>query len=141
MASRRRVARIIAMQTIFESECRSIDPLSAMEKNAQDIEEGSADIELAELLVCGVIDHKNEICQSLEKYAPEWPFDRMDTMTRSILLIAGYELLYCPDTPSAVIMNEAIDIAKEFGPEESQKFVNGVLNALAKAVRTPSLAA
>ncbi len=138
MASRRRVARIIAMQTIFESECRTIDPLVAMEKNREEYEESEVDRELTETLVCGVVDHKEEICAAVEKYAPEWPLSRMDTMTRSILLIAAHELLYCSDTPSAVIMNEAIDIAKEFGPEESQKFVNGVLNALAKAVRTSS---
>ncbi len=60
----------------------------------------------------------------------------MDTITRCILMIGGYELLFAKDAPPAVVMNEAIEVAKEFGTEEGAKFVNGVLNALAHGSKT-----
>ncbi len=69
--------------------------------------------------------------EAIEAHAPEWPLDRMDSITRSILMIGAFELLYAKDAPPAVVMNEAIDIAREYGSDESAKFVNGVLNALA----------
>jgi N utilization substance protein B len=127
------------MQTIFESEYRLVDRELSLEKNIEDIGEDSLDGEFSRELVQGVLVQKDAICAALEKYAPEWPLSRMDTLTRSILLLAGYELLHSSDTPPAVIMNEAIEIAKEFGPEESPKFVNGVLNAFAKAIRSPQV--
>jgi N utilization substance protein B len=71
------------------------------------------------------------LCAAVQEHAPEWPLDRMDTITRSILMIGAFEILHGKDAPPAVVMNEAIEIAKEYGPEESPKFVNGVLNALA----------
>jgi N utilization substance protein B len=67
----------------------------------------------------------------MQEHAPQWPLERMDPITRSTLMMGTGELLYGSDAPPAVIMDEAIEIAKEFGEEESGKFVNGVLNAIA----------
>jgi N utilization substance protein B len=82
-------------------------------------------------LVDGVRAKMEPIQAAIQMHAPQWPWERMDSMTRCILLIGAYELLFCADVPPAVVMNEAIEIAKEYGTAESAKFVNGVLNALA----------
>ena len=82
-------------------------------------------------LLAGVLAHEEAMKQTIQDHAPGWTLDRMDPVSRCVLQIGAYELLVSKDAPPAVVMNEAIDIAKEFGTDESGKFVNGVLNAIA----------
>ncbi len=122
------------MQTLFEEDFRG-DELQEdlpiiLKRNIAEMEEG-VDAALAEDLLVGVHTHWDEVRTAMHEHAPQWPLERMDRMTRAILMIGTYELLFAGDAPPAVVMNEAIDIAKEFGGEESGKFVNGVLNAIA----------
>lgn len=132
MPSKRRLARIAAMQTVFEVQARDIDPAPSLERNIGDLGgESSVDCPFSKSLIAGVRKHWDEIRHVIEEHAPQWPWQRMDAMTRSILLVGGYELFFAKDAPPAVVMNEAIEIAKEYGTDESAKFVNGVLNALA----------
>ena len=131
MPSRRRLARIAAMQTMFAVQARSADPEATLAQNVSELGQEQVDVPFAEMLVSGVIRDSSAIRETIEKNAPQWTWDRMDSITRAILLIGGYELLFAKDAPPAVVMNEAIDIAKEYGTEEGAKFVNGVLNALA----------
>ena len=132
MASRRRLARIAAMQTIFEMQARPSDIDACIKKNIEELGgTEKVDQEFSESLVIGIEAKKDEIRLAIEERAPQWTWDRMDAITRAILLIGGYELLCKKDAPPAVVMNEAIDIAKEYGTAEGAKFVNGVLNALA----------
>ncbi len=138
MASRRHLARTLVMQTLFEEDFHSDHPSESPDRegktilgsNLEEIE-GEIDSVFAESLLTGVHDHFEEIRQAMHEHAPQWPLERMDRMTRCILMIGTYELLFAGDAPPAVVMNEAIEIAKEFGGEESGKFVNGVLNAIA----------
>lgn len=130
------------MQTLFEeafieehSEASADDkksetPQEVLARNIKESEEQVAG-EFALQLLDGVLAHQEDIRQAMQNHAPQWPLKRMDRITRSILMIGTYELLFAGDAPSAVVMNEAIDIAKEFGGSESGKFVNGVLNAIA----------
>lgn len=92
---------------------------------------GEVDSAFAEKLLKGVIERDQDIRDTVAKHAPEWSLDRMDPISRCTLLIGAYELLFADDAPAAVVMNEAIEIAKEYGSPESGKFVNGVLNAIA----------
>lgn len=132
MPSRRRLARIAAMQTLFEHLARGTDVDGILKKNVEELKkDGDADEALARTIVEGVVREKDALKASVEQAAPEWPWTRMDAITRSILLVGSYEILHCRDVPPAVVMNEAIEIAKEYGTAESKKFVNGVLNALA----------
>lgn len=132
MPSRRRLARISAMQTVFESQSRSIDTDESLLKNVAELGgKDAVDSKFAAELVTGVRSEWEALCAAVQEHAPEWPLDRMDIITRSILMIGAFEILKGKDAPPAVVMNEAIEIAKEYGPEESPKFVNGVLNALA----------
>ncbi len=123
------------MQSVFEVLAREdIDAEASLRRNIAECGgEKAVDNVFSATLVEGVLRHRIAIQETTQTHAPEWPWERMDSMTRCILLIGAYELLYCKDVPPAVVMNEAIDIAKEYGTAESAKFVNGVLNALAHA--------
>ena len=120
------------MQALFERESRpETDPLEALKRNCSEI--GDHDAEFAKAVLEGVIKREQDVRDAVQEHAPQWPLDRMDPISRSILLIGAYEILFHKDAPPAVVMNEAIDIAKEYGTEEGGKFVNGVLNAIAHA--------
>ena len=129
MARKRHLSRIAVMQVLFERESREVDPDEALTINQERL--GEIDEEFANNLLLGVLLKENEIKEAIQKHAPDWSLDRMDPIARSTLLVGGYELLFADDAPPAVVMNEAIEIAKEYGTAESGKFVNGVLNAIA----------
>lgn len=142
MASRRRLARIAVMQTLFELDFCSQHgkeskrmPEEILKRNIAEAGEEQVDRAFAEKLLQGLWAHAAGILSHIAKHAPEWPLERMDRMSRCLLMIGAYELLFGKDAPAAVAMDEAIEIAKEFGEEESGKFVNGVLNAIAHASR------
>ena len=139
MATRRHLARVVVMQTLFELEARTgfsggghFDDGPVMERNVTEVGGMDAvDTKFSSALLEGTRGKWDDIRQAVEQFAPQWPLERMDPITRSILMVGGYELLFGNDAPPAVVMNEAIEIAKEYGTEEGAKFVNGVLNALA----------
>ncbi|MBI1813214.1 transcription antitermination factor NusB [Candidatus Peregrinibacteria bacterium] len=135
MARRRHQSRIAVLQVLFEREKHpSCAPEAALARDAGEL--GEFDQPFAESLLEGVLLNEDDVRASVQKHAPQWPLDRMDPISRCILLIGAYELLFGNDAPQAVVMNEAIEIAKEYGTEESGKFVNGVLNAIAHGART-----
>ena len=92
----------------------------------------------AELLVCGVAEKLEEIDQELSSYSTNWALDRMARVDLAILRLATYELLYAPDVPHNVVLNEAIELGKRFGTEESPSFINGVLDHIAQQHRPSS---
>jgi N utilization substance protein B len=130
MARKRHLSRIAVMQVLFEREQRRVDEEKSLQRNIDELG-GGADMDLAHALLEGVIALQEELEGTIEKDAPDWSLERMDPIARSVLLVGTYELLH-GDAPPAVVMNEAIEIAKEYGSEESGKFVNGVLNAIAQ---------
>ncbi len=130
MARRRHLSRIAVMQVLFEREKHpSVDPPVALLRNGAEL--GELDLPFAQALLTGVLSREADVLAAVQKHAPQWPLQRMDPISRSVLLVGAFELLFAPDVPRAVVMNEAIEIAKEFGNDESSKFVNGVLNAIA----------
>jgi N utilization substance protein B len=133
MARKRHVSRIAVMQVLFEREKHPgmDDPSTALARDAGEI--GEFDHDFAKMILTGVLEKEADLKQAVQERAPQWPLERMDPISRAILLVGAYELLYHKDAPAAVVMNEAIEIAKEYGTEESGKFVNGVLNAIAHA--------
>jgi N utilization substance protein B len=132
MARRRHLSRIVVMQVLFERERHpGMECEDSLKRNAQAI--GEIDMSFSETLLHGVLEKEADVMAAVQEHAPQWPLERMDPISRDILLIGAYELLYSKDAPQAVVMNEAIEIAKEYGTAESGKFVNGVLNAIAHA--------
>lgn len=88
--------------------------------------------QFTEKLVRGVAEHWDEIDEKLKSYTQNWPLHRMGSVERNVLRLAFYELLYCPDVPPAVVLNEAIDLAKYFSNADAGRFVNGILDRLNK---------
>jgi N utilization substance protein B len=136
----RHQARIIAMQTLFEWSFNSTDIKASLERNLADqtnLEESirefvDIDKELAELIVRGVTDNLDTIDQIIENTAPEWPLEQISKVDLEILRIAIFELYIARSIPSKVAIDEAVELGKEFGGENTSKFVNGVLGAVVK---------
>lgn len=82
----------------------------------------------AEKLVAGVLQHKKDLDALIGRYATNWKVSRMQIVDRNILRLGAYELLWLDDVPAKVTVNEAIELAKDFGDEEAAKFVNGILD-------------
>ena len=91
----------------------------------------------AQALVRGTCDHREEIDGLIRKQADNWRLERMPPVDRNILRLAVYELLYEADVPKLVVVDEAIELAKKFGSENSGRFVNGLLDGLLKTHRFP----
>lgn len=134
MARRRHLSRIAVMQVLFEREVRpEIDPQLTLKRNIAEL--GECDDEFAQSLLDGTLAGEAELKALIQKHAPGWSLERMDPISRCVLCCSAYELTKNPEAPVPVVINEAIEIAKEFGSDESGKFVNGVLNALAHEFR------
>lgn len=87
-------------------------------------------VPFARELACGAWSHRSRSDQLLREHVPRWSIERMQPVDRNILRLGLYELLECPDTPQAVVINEAVDLAQQLGGTESPAFVNGVLDGL-----------
>ncbi|MCZ7584713.1 MAG: transcription antitermination factor NusB [Deltaproteobacteria bacterium] len=86
----------------------------------------------ADEIALGVEHHRDEIDGAIARFAEHWTIDRMTSVDRNILRMAVFELFYLPDVPESVTINEAVEIGKKFGAEESGAFVNGILDRIAK---------
>jgi len=90
--------------------------------------------EFAKQIVLGVMEHQREIDRLIEERSEHWRLDRMTIVDRNILRIAIFELLYCSEVPPKVTLNEAIDLGKRYGSEESGNFINGILDRIQNEV-------
>jgi transcription antitermination protein NusB len=125
----RRAARERAVGLLYEAEVKdqpAIDVLAALPVAPDDY--------VVEV-VTGVTEHAAELDEAITRYARNWDLDRMPALDRAILRLAAYELGHRPDVPRNVVINEAVELAKVFSTEESGKFVNGMLSAMAPDLR------
>ena len=90
------------------------------------------DVDLALRLVHGVDAHREEIDDLLRRFAKGWSLERMPAVDRALLRLATYELLQQPDVPVGVVISEAVELASEFSTDDSGRYVNGILSAIAK---------
>lgn len=136
MASNRHLGRIIALQTLYEQELRqaaddkTFDVNQVLARNVARYQDMLDDVEFINQLVAGVTKQTAELDAKLQPVAPEWPIDQIARMDRLILRIGLYELDNEADVPPKVVINEAVELAKAFGGDNSSKFVNGVLGTL-----------
>lgn len=136
MASNRHLGRIIALQTLYEEEFRRdandahFDLDEVLGRNIERYAEMVDDVAFIRELVNGVLVKTPELDQVLQPIAPEWPIDQIARMDRLVLRIGLYELLHEQDVPPKVVINEAVELAKAFGGENSSKFINGVLGTV-----------
>jgi len=132
----RRLARESALQMLYQIEMsgeKLPDVVESFWARQQDVE---AEVkEFAERLVAGVVEQKDSIDEFIVKHSTHWKLSRMSAVDKNILRLAVFELKNCEDIPLKVSLNEAIEIAKKFGTEESSSFINGVLDKIAKEVK------
>jgi N utilization substance protein B len=136
----RRKSRVLAMQALFY-----MDMNSNGSKEIQ-LECFCENFSLSEKarpfflkLVNGVLQTKSELDSIIENFSDHWKIGRMACVDRNIIRIAVYELMYCRDIPSKVSINEAVDIGKRFGTEESGAFINGILDSIRMALEKNSI--
>jgi N utilization substance protein B len=144
MASNRHLGRIIALQTLYEQDFRrdcgdkSLKPNQILERNIKRYQKMVDDREFISRLVKGVETKQTELDVILQPVAPEWPIDQIARMDRIVLHIGAYELLYDHEIPPKVVINEAVELAKSFGGDNSSKFINGVLGTLLRDIEAKS---
>jgi N utilization substance protein B len=140
MASNRHLGRIIALQTLYEQEFRTgagdntFVLEEVLERNIDRYKEMVDDVAFIKALVDGVLAHLADLDATLQPVAPDWPLDQIARMDRAVLRIGLYELQYQKDVPPKVVINEAVELAKAFGGDNSSKFVNGVLGTVLKHI-------
>ncbi len=134
MASNRHLGRIVALQTLYEYEFRkesddtTADAKGILTRNLDRYETAIEDRAFVESLVEGVLKEQEDIDEKLQPIAPDWPIQQIARVDRNILRIGIYELLHqAKVVPPKVAINEAVELAKAFGSDNSSKFVNGVL--------------
>jgi len=130
MTGKRRRARIAALQALFELDSVGHKPEQTI---ARQFESGPLSAEVknfAEELVAGVLSHKEQIDKTIENTAPAFPLDQLAVIDRNILRLAIYEILIDNRVPMRAAINEAVELAKDFGGEKSPRFVNGVLGSV-----------
>lgn len=134
MASNRHLGRIISLQSLYELEFRNkagdaeADINTIIAKNIEPYDKALGDTEFVYNLTTGVAEKAKELDQELKPLAPEWPISSIAAIDRNILRMGLYELKYCGDqVPPKVAINEAVELAKAFGSDNSSRFINGVL--------------
>lgn len=136
MASNRHLGRIVALQCLYEFDFRSdmndadVDMDEILERNIEQYQKAIDDKKFVIELTKSVHDSADELDGIIGPVAPEWPIDQIARMDKTILRIAAYELLKSKATPPKVVINEAVELAKSFGGDNSSKFINGVLGTL-----------
>lgn len=156
MHGKRRTAREMALQMLYQHELgesplvqifKNFDRTAYLRRSAgtrrtkasgtrrkREVEEG---FEYATALVRGTVEHQEEIDRMIQDQADNWRLERMPAVDRNILRLAVYEILFEQDVPKLVVVDEAIELAKQYGSEQSSRFVNGLLDGLLKEHEFP----
>jgi transcription antitermination protein NusB len=140
----RRKSREFALQVLYQLDITRQDAIKTIAQFRDHFPKKEKKDGFAERIVLGVLEHSQEINRLIEQYSENWRFDRMSIIDRNILRMATFELLYCEDIPPKVTLNEAIELGKRYGSEDSGSFINGILDqiqneAVQKSIRPKSI--
>lgn len=134
----RHLGRTIVLQSLYEWDFydQKVDLVSIVERNMNEFGPGIDEPDFVWKIVKGIAEHIKEIDAIIVKVAPEWPLNQVAIIDRNILRIGLYELLYAnkDEVPPKVAINEAIELAKNYGGQNSSKFANGVLGTVYKQI-------
>ena len=138
----RHLSRSVVLQTLFEWDFRNFSAegaKDALRRNTEEFAAAAGDAPFMEELLQGTIERKADLDLVIQKAAPEWPLERIAPVDRNVLRLGLYELLFSDreKVPAKVAINEAIELAKSFGGEQSGRFINGVLGAVYKELGEP----
>jgi N utilization substance protein B len=132
--STRRKSRELALQALYQWNITRQDPFLILDQQKVNFSPADEEDEFAQQIIVGVLEHYNHIDELIEKFSEHWRLDRISIIDRNILRMAIFELLFREDIPPRVTLNEAIDLGKRFGSEDSSAFINGILDHIQKEV-------
>ena len=124
----RRRAREIALQVLYQLDIDQGVPQEALAVYFENFRPSEKAREFCQRLIEGVSQHREEIDRLIEENAENWTLKRMAVVDRNILRVATFELMHCPDIPFKASLNEAIELAKKYGNDDSGAFINGILD-------------
>src|SRR3954463_8036210 len=138
----RHLSRSVVLQSLFEWDfcgCKNEEAKEIIARNSKEFAPGVGDVSFIESLMTDVLGKQSDLDKVIEKAAPDWPIDKISVVDRNILRLGLYELLFSnrDEVPAKVAINEAIELAKTFGGENSGKFINGVLGSVYKEIGEP----
>jgi N utilization substance protein B len=134
MATRRRKARIVAIQALYEADVAGHSPQDTLERLIAQNRLSEASEAFARELVTGVLEQRQRIDGIIARAAPAWPVEQLAPIDRNILRVAIREMLVDNGTPIRAAINEAVELAKSYGSDSSPRFVNGVLGSVSLMV-------
>jgi N utilization substance protein B len=129
-ANPRRKARIAALQALYEGDVSGHDTIASVVRLCAEANLSEAQSSFALELVEGVLEQREEIDEIIRRAAPQWPVDQLSAIDRNVLRLAIREILMNNGAPIRAAINEAVELAKSFGSDNSAKFVNGVLGSV-----------
>jgi N utilization substance protein B len=134
MKGARHKAREVALQALYEIDAVGHKPDESIKRILSRIEINEDVSEFATELVNGVISNREQLDQNIRDFAPAWPLDQISIVDRNILRLAIFEILQDNKIPVKVAINEAVELAKTFGSNNSSRFINGVLGSVSNLV-------
>jgi N utilization substance protein B len=130
MKGARHKAREIALQVLYELDSVKHNPADSLNNVISRIEVGEEVKLFSQLLVDGVVSNREQLDQNIRDFAPAWPLDQISIIDRNILRLAIFEILHDSQIPVKVAINEAVELAKTYGSNNSSRFINGVLGSV-----------
>ncbi|MBW2708311.1 MAG: leucine--tRNA ligase [Deltaproteobacteria bacterium] len=130
LTGERRKARELAVQVLFHLEFSDNDPLEAFRLIGENLEMAESVTDFSRVLVRGVCDKKSDLDRVISRSSKHWRLERMARLDRSILRLAAYEMMFLEEIPPRVSLDEAVEIGKKFGSEDSSRYINGVLDKI-----------
>jgi N utilization substance protein B len=135
---KRRRSREFALQVLYQLDITKQDAVKTLSQFRNHFSQREKSDGFEERIVLGVLEHGQEIDRLIGRYSENWRLDRMSMIDRNILRMAIFELIYCEDIPPKVTLNEAIELGKRYGSEDSGSFINGILDRIQnEAIRKP----
>ena len=133
---KRRQARELALQILFQIDLGQAPPETAFQYTVQGKDMDQESIEFIRRIVFGTIQNLKILDKAIASVSRDWDLGRMAAVDRNIMRMALFEIFYCEDIPDSVSLNEAIELAKIFSTDDSSRFINGVLGKIAEAPHT-----
>ena len=128
----RRISRELALRALFQTDVGRVTVEEAVASSDAQGRYSAETLDFARELALGTAKHRDHIDRLIGKYARDWTLDRMANVDRNVLRLAIFELLYLPDIPPSVTVDEAVELAKKYSTAESGRFVNGILGNMVR---------
>ena len=138
--SRRGLSRRLTVQALYQWLVNETQPERMLQQFRDEDSLGRADVEYFKALMLGCVREAGTLTDTFSEYLDRG-LEQLDPVERAVLMLGTYELMFCPDVPWKVVVNESVNQAKMFGAEDSFKYINGVLDKVARTVRAVEVAA